>query len=152
MAPPVNRRVSPDRRISDESYTDVDRILGYLENINTATHATPADNSAHKGDQLTFTLPQIATALVAILTLGGGVVITWGSLNSQIMAQKVANDLIIGQLRKDLTTLEDLTHRIETKMETTDTVHQAVHKEIATRLSELDATVSQMYNHATIKR
>jgi len=147
MSPQHNRRSQTDRRVQ-EDYPDIERILNHIE----AMREPPAIvNTSNKGDQITFTLTQIATGLLAILTIGGGMLGAWGTLNSQIASQKVATDLIIEQLHKDVTALEGSNKDNQSKMDNITTTIQSSIKELTNRVVELDNTVNQLYNRTSPK-
>jgi hypothetical protein len=145
--PYYDRRVNTDRRLSSNAeQSELAYVLEKLEQLSSHTTQTNNDAAIHASSQLTFTLPQMATGLFALLTVIGGAFGTWSTLNSQMTSQKVSTDLTIEQLHKDIAILEKSDKDAHAKLDTTITQFQASIKDLNTRDNELDSTVTQLFN------
>lgn len=135
---------------SDSIYSDADRMMSQIQQlIDNNNHVAIDDASVHKGDQLTFTLPQIATGLIALITFVGAILGAWGTLNSQITSQKISTDLTLEQMRKDITDITITDKESQQKMDNITLHIQTSIKELTSRVVELDSSVNQMYNRTS---
>ena len=80
----VDNRFSTSLDLNDHSSVNK-FILERLDDIN------ENNQTAHSGEQLTFTIPQILTALVAVITIGGSGLAAWNNLNNQLITQKIGH-------------------------------------------------------------
>jgi hypothetical protein len=112
-------------------------------NIPTTSQAT--------GDKLTFTLSQIASGFFAILAVGGAVLGAWNNINGQVMSQKVSTDLIIEQLKKDITELKESNKLNQAKTDTEASHVRESMGGLLHRIEELDNSVSQIYTRSRAK-
>jgi len=92
----TDRRINPRRSASDRRQDDPemnDRLYTMiLDRLNNIEQGNRVINDSTKGDRVTFTIPQILTALVAVVTIGGSLLAAWVNINNQITAQKVGTD------------------------------------------------------------
>lgn len=145
--PYYDRRVNADRRVSSSlEQSELAYVLDKLDKLSSQVPPPPIGAAIHASSQLTFTLPQLATGLFALLTVIGGAVGTWSTLNSQITAQKVSTELSIEQIHKDLTILEKSDKDSHAKLDNAMTHFQTSIKELNDRDNELDSTVTQLFN------
>lgn len=140
-----------DKRPSHDNDNDNEYIIDQLERLLDRAIPLTADTSVHKGEQLTFTLPQIATGLFALITFVGAILGAWGTLNSQIASQKVSTDLTIEQMQKDITLLTTNNKDTQSKIDSITNEIQVSIKELTARVAELDNTVNQLYNRNNVK-
>lgn len=154
---PNNQRVA-DRRSSErrgsQRRNDVDLydnqpdgVVGLLlDKINNQS------SDVHKGDQLTFTIPQILTGLIGLITVGGTMLAAWINLTNQIATQKVSTELTITQVQKELTTQQTFNKEVNTKIENIVIQIQGSIDKLSNRVEDLDSTVGQLYNRTIPKK
>lgn len=135
-------RRSNERR-NNERRSDVD--LYYNDNQSSFS-------DVHKGDQLTFTIPQILTTFVAFITISGSVLAAWINLTNQIATQKVSTELTITQVQKELTSQQIVNKEVNAKIENIVVQIQGSIDKLSTRVEDLDNTVGQLYNRTIPKK
>ena len=113
-------------------------ILARLDSLN---------ESKNKGEQLTFTLPQILTSMVFLLTVAGSVLMVWSNIDNRLTTMKVTTDLAIEQLKRDITNMGTTISNNASRMDVLDTAHKSLMDAQSRRLEELDSTVSQLYSN-----
>lgn len=142
----VDNRFSTSLDLNDHSSVNK-FILERLDDIN------ENNQTAHSGEQLTFTIPQILTALVAVITIGGSGLAAWNNLNNQLITQKISTDLTIVQLQKDIAAQDVVNKELHSKIDTIMVQIQGSIDKLTSRVEELDNTVSQLYNRTvTVKK
>ena len=140
-----------ERRLVDLMMDHLSQTRQYpLEELRPRQMVQP-QSTVPSSDTTTFTIPQIASALFAIITVGGGIFAAWNGLTSKIETQKVSSDLIIEQMHKDIDQLtadeKDIRNKIDNQLIQT----QNMVKELSNRVNELDNTVSQLYSRTSSK-
>jgi hypothetical protein len=141
-------RRSNERRSDMEIYDNSsDGVVGLLlDKINNQS------SDAHKGEQLTFTIPQILTGLIAFVTIGGSLLAAWINLTNQITTQKVSTELTITQVQKELTSQQTINKEVNTKIENIVVQIQGSIDKLSNRVEDLDNTVGQLYNRTIIPK
>jgi uncharacterized coiled-coil protein SlyX len=136
-----------------QSSEQIDRLLERMDIItrNMTDSRSTSVNSPPTGDKLTFTLSQIASGFFAIIAVGGAVLGAWNNINGQVMSQKVSTDLILEQIKKDITELKESNKLNQAKTDTEATHTQESITNLSHRVDELDNSVSQMYNRTRMK-
>lgn len=146
-----DRRADQDRRAHDrrvpQEDTGHDQLFGLiLDKLDDIDHPNHDSSEAHKGEKLTFTLPQILGTILIIITVFISVATAWVNLNNQMTSQKVSTDLTIAQLQKDVTAQAGVNKELQAKMDNIVLQIQGSIDKLSSRVEELDNTVSQLYN------
>ena len=106
-------------------------------------------SSGSGNESNTYTISQILTGLVVILSIAGGIVSAWVGINNQITAQKISSDLTIAQMHKDITQISLNNKELNSKVDSQSVQLQALIKELSIKMDDLDNTVNQLYNRST---
>lgn len=94
----------------------------------------------------TYTISQIASFFMALLTLIGSLIGVWVSLNNQITGQKVTYDLTIEQIHKDIDAQKDEIKSTQASVAVAKNEFAASTKEILQHIDQLDNSISELYN------
>lgn len=128
------------------------RVIAKLETIE--------DNSIQKHNreyqqpastQTTFTLTQILTGLVALVSIVGAGFGTYNSLTSQIATQEVSNKMSIEQLKKDIIVSQETYKNIQGQITSSKESSDAKIDKLSERIGELDNTINQIFNKISNK-
>lgn len=151
----THQRTNTDRRSAQDSRPELDETMIYdaiLDRLDDISRVHESSDDAHKGEKLTFTITQILTALVALITVGGSLLAAWVNINNQITSQKVGTDITIAQIQKDIATQNNVNKELHTKMDNIVVTIQGSIDKLSNRVEELDNTVSQLYNRTIPKK
>lgn len=145
----LRRHADEDADISDVLY----RVIEKLETIedNTIRKGTIEIASASQPQQTTFTLTQILTGLVALVSIVGAGFGTYNSLTNQIATQEISNKMSIEQLKKDILTSQETYKNVQSQIIIAKETSDAKIDKLSERIGELDNTINQIFNKMSSK-
>lgn len=144
--------MATQRRRSTDDYNEVDDMFAIMQRVASKLE-TIEDCSIQKSlqeqtrtPQTTFTLTQILTGLLALISVVGGLVGTYVSLTSQIATQEVSNKMSIEQIKKDINNNEDSFTKIELQIKSLEAMTREKFEKVDQQMSDLDSTVGNLMN------
>lgn len=136
------------KNIADVMY----RVIAILETLeDNAIQKNTRELSQPTSTQTTFTLTQILTGLVALVSIVGAGFGTYNSLTSQIATQEVSNKMSIEQLKKDISISQETFKTIQNQINISKESSDAKIDKLSERIGELDNTINQIFNKMSTK-
>lgn len=126
----------------------IDVVLARLDHLTTLhmSSSTPQVDATPTKNSGTYTITQILSGLVVIITLSGSLIGAWVSINNQLATQKVSTELIIDQMKKDLESQKTATKDTEKSIADTKVEIASSFKELMQHVEQLDNSINQIYN------